>query len=105
MARESSTFLLPTGGNVMTIQNQSDYGYSTGAVSMRCRACGSYEMDCCDGTIKFKIGVTYSVRSLGDYDCIHSFTILDRTSKSVTVNVHGKTVRRGLRTYEGVEKF
>src|SRR5260221_9403057 len=32
-----------------TVNHQSDYGYSTGAVSMRCVACGSYELDCCDG--------------------------------------------------------
>jgi hypothetical protein len=55
--------------------------------------------------IEFKIGETYSVRSMADYDCIHSFTILDRTAKSVTVKVRGKTVRRRLRVYEGVEKF
>jgi hypothetical protein len=27
----------------------SDYGYDSGAVSMRCIACGSYELNCCNG--------------------------------------------------------
>lgn len=53
----------------------------------------------------FQIGRTYQTRSICDYDCIHSFTILGRTPKSVTVNVHGKTVRRGLSIYDGVEQF
>lgn len=29
--------------------NPSDYGYSTGAVSMRCRSCDSTQLNCCDG--------------------------------------------------------
>jgi hypothetical protein len=33
------------------MHNQSDFGYSTGALSSRCIACGSYELDCCDGTM------------------------------------------------------
>jgi hypothetical protein len=33
------------------MNHQSDYGYSTGAVSMRCAACGSMELNCCDGSI------------------------------------------------------
>jgi hypothetical protein len=53
----------------------------------------------------FQIGKTYFVRSICDYDCIHSFTILARTAKSVTVTVHGKTVRRGLTNYSGIEQF
>jgi hypothetical protein len=36
---------------------------------------------------------------------VFSFTILARTAKSVTVDVHGKTVRRGISVYEGVEQF
>lgn len=31
------------------MNHQSDFGYSTSAVSMRCIACGSIELACCDG--------------------------------------------------------
>lgn len=53
----------------------------------------------------FQIGQTYFTRSIVNYDTIHSFTILDRTAKTVTVDVHGKVVRRGLSSYEGIEQF
>lgn len=53
----------------------------------------------------FQIGQTYSTRSIADYDTIHTFKIIARTTKTVTVNVHGKVVKRGLTTYEGVEQF
>lgn len=33
------------------MNHQSDYGYSTGAVSNRCIACGSMDLNCCDGTL------------------------------------------------------
>lgn len=54
---------------------------------------------------KFEVGKTYYARSICDYDCIYSFQILKRTEKSVTVKVHGKTVRRGLSVYNDVELF
>jgi len=54
---------------------------------------------------RFEIGKTYAQPSICDYECIFSFTILARTAKSVTVNVHGKTVRRGLSIWNGVEQF
>jgi hypothetical protein len=53
----------------------------------------------------FQIGETYATRSICDHECIFSFTILGRTAKTVTVNVHGKTVRRGLTLWNGVEQF
>ena len=56
-------------------------------------------------TKTFQIGHTYFDRSACDHDCIFRFTILARTAKSVTVNVHGKTVRRGLTVWSGVEQF
>lgn len=31
------------------MHNASDYELNTGAVSMKCAACGSYEPNCCDG--------------------------------------------------------
>jgi hypothetical protein len=54
---------------------------------------------------KFVVGQTYATRSIGDADCIFSFTILARTDKTVTVEVHDKRVRRGLNIWEGVEQF
>jgi hypothetical protein len=56
-------------------------------------------------TKQFQIGKTYFDRSACDHNCIFSFTILGRSAKSVTVNVHGKTVRRGLSAYDGIEQF
>ena len=54
---------------------------------------------------QFQIGHTYSTRSICDSECIFAFKILARTAKSVTINVHGKTVRRGLSIYNDVEQF
>jgi hypothetical protein len=56
-------------------------------------------------TTRFEIGKTYATRSACDYDCIYSFVILARTAKTVTVDVHGKTVRRGLNVWNEVEQF
>ena len=56
-------------------------------------------------TTQFQVGRTYATRSICDSECIFSFTILGRTAKSVTINVHGKTVRRGLSIYNGAEQF
>lgn len=57
--------------------------------------------------IEFQVGKTYFARSMCDSDCIFSFVIHSRTAKSVTVDVHGKRVRRGLTVsaYDGVEQF
>ena len=53
----------------------------------------------------FKIGRIYEARSICDYDTIFSFRILSRTAKTVTVNVHGKIVRRGISLWNGIEQF
>jgi hypothetical protein len=53
----------------------------------------------------FETGKTYQTRSACDHNCIFSFAILARTAKTVTVEVNGKTVRRGLTVWEGVEQF
>jgi|SRR5215831_4126776 len=55
--------------------------------------------------IKFEVGKTYATRSICDYDCIFSFTILARTAKTVTVEVHGKRVKRGLSAWGNAERF
>ena len=54
---------------------------------------------------RFVVGRTYWTRSACDYDCIFSFTILARTAKTVTVEVHGKVVKRGLSFYGYEETF
>ncbi|NOU05178.1 MAG: hypothetical protein HOO99_03240 [Hyphomicrobiaceae bacterium] len=51
----------------------------------------------------FQVGETYACRSICDYDCIYRFGILKRTAKSVWINVHGNTVRRAVRIFDGVE--
>ena len=53
----------------------------------------------------FKIGTTYSTRSICNHDCIFSFKILRRTAKSVWVNVDGKTVRRAIEVWDNKETF
>jgi hypothetical protein len=55
--------------------------------------------------IKFQVGKTYSTRSTCDSECVFSFTILGRTAKTITTQVHDKTVRRGLSLWDGVEEF
>jgi hypothetical protein len=56
-------------------------------------------------TTQFKTGQTYYDRSICDYETVFTFTILGRTAKTVTTEVHGETVKRGLSVYEGVEQF
>lgn len=56
-------------------------------------------------TKQFETGRTYATRSACDSECIFSFTILGRTAKTVTTEVHGKTVKRGVSVYDGVEQF
>lgn len=46
--------------------------------------------------MKFEIGKTYSGRFITDYDSIAHFTIKARTAKTITTDVHGKTVVRKL---------
>lgn len=54
---------------------------------------------------KFKVGTTYQTRSLCDYDCIFSVTILGRTEKTVTIERNGKQVRRKIRVLDNVERI
>lgn len=55
--------------------------------------------------MRFQVGHTYQTRSICDHDCIFSFTIHARTAKTVTVDVHGKRVKRGIQVWNGVEQF
>lgn len=55
--------------------------------------------------MNFEVGKTYRVRSLGDWDCIFSFVVVDRTAKFVRLR-HGNasgTLRVGVRIWDGVE--
>jgi hypothetical protein len=54
-------------------------------------------------TRQFKIGRTYSARSICDYDTIFRFKIVGRTAKTITIEQHGETRRRGVYLYDGVE--
>jgi hypothetical protein len=55
--------------------------------------------------IKFEVGKTYGTRASYDYDNILSWTITGRTEKTITTIVKGKTVRRGITIWDGVENF
>lgn len=55
--------------------------------------------------VRFEVGVSYFCRSLGDSECIWHFRIIRRTESSVWVEVNGKESRRGIRVWDGVEKF
>lgn len=53
---------------------------------------------------KFEVGKTYSTRSICDYDCIFSITILSRTDKSIRFERHGKIKTCRVSTYDdGIE--
>lgn len=54
---------------------------------------------------RFEVGKTYSTRSIVDHDTVFSFKITARTGKQIQTVVNGKTVRRGLSIYDGVEQF
>lgn len=58
-----------------------------------------------DTAIKFAVGKTYTCRSIGDSDCIYSFTIVRRSEKTVTINYHDKEVRRTIRVVDGSEQI
>ncbi len=55
--------------------------------------------------VKFVVGETYTCRSLCDWDCIYSFTIMKRTEKTVTVSYHGSLTRRTIRIADGSEQI
>lgn len=55
--------------------------------------------------VKFKVGDVYFTRSICDHETIFAFAIFHRTAKTVTVEVHGKMVKRGLSVWNGVEQF
>ena len=53
--------------------------------------------------IKFKQGQELSSRSLCDYNCIYTSTVLKRTDKTITIDIRGDSKRCKVHEYEGVE--
>jgi len=55
--------------------------------------------------VAFEVGKTYTDRSIGDHNCIFSFTVVRRTAKFITLDeVQGdKNKRVGVQVWEGVE--
>jgi hypothetical protein len=49
-------------------------------------------------TATFKVGETYTTRSICDYSCVFSFKVTKRTAKFITVEYGGKTKRVGIHT-------
>jgi hypothetical protein len=46
---------------------------------------------------QFEVGKTYSCRSLCDYECIWSFTVISRTGKTIVVLEDSKAEAKSLR--------
>jgi hypothetical protein len=54
-------------------------------------------------TVKFQVGKTYYDRSSSNWDTIYSFEITGRSARQLTIREHGKTYKRGIYVYDGVE--
>ena len=55
---------------------------------------------------KFEIGKTYETRSVGDYNCIFSITVLKRTAKTITIkNWDNREATKRVKIDDGVEYF
>lgn len=53
--------------------------------------------------MKFIVGQTYSTRSACDWDTVFSWKIVARTAKQLTLEQYGKTCKRGIYIYDGIE--
>lgn len=42
---------------------------------------------------KFEIGKNYSMRSIGNHDCVWTFEVIDRTAQTITIT-DGKEVKK-----------
>ena len=52
----------------------------------------------------FETGKTYSCGSIGDHNCIWSFKVVKRTSKTITIESEDfQTVRRAISIYDNGE--
>jgi len=56
---------------------------------------------------KFEINKTYTTRSVCDYDCIFSYTVVSRTDKTVKIigDLLDKPVSRKIRVWGNEESF
>jgi len=46
---------------------------------------------------KFEIGKEYSMRSACDHECVWTYTVIDRTEKTITLkDDSGKIIKRGI---------
>lgn len=53
---------------------------------------------------KFESGKTYSTRSACDHNCVFSYEVVKRTTKTVTLkDNYGKQTRRGVKERNGIE--
>lgn len=56
---------------------------------------------------EFKIGTTYSCRSACDHNCVWSYTVIDRTAKTITVTdgeeIHKFKISQKISEYCGAE--
>lgn len=52
---------------------------------------------------KFEIGKTYTMRSIGDHNCIWSYTVTARTAQTITVTDGNKTLK--LRVNKRVSEY
>ena len=52
---------------------------------------------------KFNVGTTYTTRSIGDHECIFSFTVISRTAKTVELKSRFGTKKRKIFIYDGRE--
>lgn len=64
--------------------------------------CGS---DLIPTIVKFEVGKTYTCRSACDYNCIFSFEITRRSTKTVTIKYQTREVRRTIRVCDGAEQI
>jgi hypothetical protein len=51
----------------------------------------------------FKVGETYTCRSICDYDCIFKFRVISRSNKTITIPVMGNVVVRKVKVIDGCE--
>lgn len=69
----------------------------------------SYQGGTCDrckarrNVKRFEIGRTYMMRSPGDHNCVWTYKVVALTAKQVTLTGHGKTIKRGIKIYNGIE--
>jgi hypothetical protein len=54
---------------------------------------------------QFKVGKTYQVRSICDWDCVFSFKVKSRSAKFIEIeDVHGHPKRVCVKSVGGIEK-